>query len=142
MTYVYVHGGQIAAIGELDAAMRLDDHSFISAPVLPKELLEEAGWFLVADVTMPAESLTHRHIVRYELVDGVPVMVWDAVPKGTEEVNGGTLRQRAVDAMEDNRTFINTASPSNAQAVAQVKDLSRQMNGVIRLVLHKLDGTD
>lgn len=60
----------------------------------------------------------------------------------TEEVNGDTIRQAAVAALAANKTFVALASPSNAQNAAQVKALTRQMNGLIRLILGQLDATD
>jgi hypothetical protein len=56
--------------------------------------------------------------------------------------NSTTLRQQADAALATNRTFIAIASPTNAQNAAQIKALSRQNNGIIRLVIDKLDGTD
>lgn len=58
------------------------------------------------------------------------------------DTNGQALRSRASTALGDNRTFLNLASPTNAQTLAQVKALTKQMNGLIRLTLNKLDGTD
>ncbi len=43
-----------------------------------------------------------------------------------------TLRQNATTAVSNNTTFLGIASPTNAQAVAQVQALTTQMNQVIR----------
>lgn len=64
------------------------------------------------------------------------------IPPKAERVNERTIRSQANTALVNNRTYIAIASPSAAQTTAQVKDLSRQVNGLIRLVLNKLDGTD
>lgn len=56
--------------------------------------------------------------------------------------NSVTLRQQAAAALAGNRTYVALASPTNAQTTAQVKALSRQVNGVIRLLLGQFDGTD
>lgn len=58
------------------------------------------------------------------------------------EDNAATIRQQAQQALAGNRTYATLASPTNAQTVAQVKALSRQQNGLIRLLLGALDGTD
>lgn len=58
-----------------------------------------------------------------------------------EQANRTTLEQQAVGALDTNRTFLAIASPTNAQIVAQVKALTRQNNGFIRLILGRLDGT-
>lgn len=59
-----------------------------------------------------------------------------------EQDNEETIRAAAKDALAVNKAFVALASPSNAQVVAQVKAVSRQMNGLIRLVNNQLDGTD
>lgn len=56
--------------------------------------------------------------------------------------NESTIRQRADAALQANRDFLALASPTNAQTLAQVKALTRQNNGLIRLILNRLDGTD
>ena len=56
--------------------------------------------------------------------------------------NQRALRQAAQQALTTNRAFISNASPSNAQTVAEVKALARQVNALIRLELNQLDGTD
>jgi hypothetical protein len=56
--------------------------------------------------------------------------------------NEETIRDRAAQALATNRTYIALANPTTAQNTAQVKALSRQMNGVVRLLLGLLDGTD
>lgn len=57
-------------------------------------------------------------------------------------VNADTIRARAVQALADNRTYIAIASPSAAQSTAQVKALTKQVDGLIRLVLGVFDATD
>lgn len=58
-----------------------------------------------------------------------------------ETTRAEALRQRAHDALQSNRDFI--ASTPDATAVRnQVKKLSGQQNGIIRLLLNELDGTD
>lgn len=61
---------------------------------------------------------------------------------GTPDANQLTLQQQARTAMVNNRTYTALASPTNAQQTAQVKALTQQMNGVIRLLLGQLDATN
>jgi hypothetical protein len=61
---------------------------------------------------------------------------------GTPTANWQTIVQQASTALTTNRTFLAVQSPTTAQAVAQVQALSRQMNGVIRLLLQQFDGTN
>ena len=56
--------------------------------------------------------------------------------------NRQTIEASARSALTANRTYVALASPTNAQNAAQVKALTRQINGVIRLLLNALDGTD
>lgn len=55
--------------------------------------------------------------------------------------NAGTLEAKAQTALTNNATFLGLASPTNAQAVAQVQALTRQVNALIRLALGLLDST-
>jgi hypothetical protein len=61
---------------------------------------------------------------------------------GTTPANQQSLYQQAAAALATNRTYVALASPTAAQTAAQVKALSRQNNGLIRLLLGLLDGTD
>jgi hypothetical protein len=63
-------------------------------------------------------------------------------PPDPSETVRTTLQQQAAAAMEANRTWLAVAAPTNAQTLAQVRALTRQMNGAIRLLLNQLDGTD
>lgn len=56
--------------------------------------------------------------------------------------NRDAIEQAARQALATNRTYVALASPSAAQTAAEVKALARQNNGVIRLLLGLLDGTD
>lgn len=59
-----------------------------------------------------------------------------------EESNKRTIESQAVTALTSNRAYLDIVGPSQAEAVAQVADLTQQMNGVIRLLLNRLDATD
>lgn len=64
------------------------------------------------------------------------------VAQETQDGNDRTLRDRAATALDTNRSFLTLGNPSNAQTLAQVRALTRQNNGLIRLVIGRLDGTD
>ena len=53
-----------------------------------------------------------------------------------------SIEAKALLALQTNRNFIALTAPTNAQTLAEVKALARQNNGIIRLLLNKLDGTD
>ncbi len=59
-----------------------------------------------------------------------------------EADNVDTIMASARSALAANRTYVALASPTTAQTTAQVKQLSRQMNGLIRVLLGAFDGTD
>lgn len=62
--------------------------------------------------------------------------------EGSRTTNGEAIRSNALTALTSNRNLLGIASPTSAQNAAQVKALTRQVNGLIRLALDKLDGTD
>lgn len=59
----------------------------------------------------------------------------------TASNNFATVRTAATNAIASNQTFLGIASPTNAQAVAQIQALTRQVNALIRLVLNELSST-
>jgi len=52
------------------------------------------------------------------------------------------LRDRAQAALERNAEFLALPSPTGAQSIAQVRALTRQTNGLIRLLLGLLNSTE
>lgn len=56
-------------------------------------------------------------------------------------LNQSTLQQKAQQALNTNATFQAIASPTNAQIAAQVQVLTKENNGIIRLLLGALDST-
>jgi hypothetical protein len=57
---------------------------------------------------------------------------------GTPQSNYLQLQQRAAAALAANATFMAIASPTQAQSVAQVKALTRQVNALLRIQLNAL----
>lgn len=55
--------------------------------------------------------------------------------------NLAALQAKAQTALTNNATFQAIASPTNAQNAAQVQALTRQCNGIIRLLLNLTDTT-
>lgn len=74
--------------------------------------------------------------------DGVETARQVTYEVSTEQVNDETIRSQALSALVANKTFVGLASPSTAQNAAQIKALTRQVNGIIRLVLGALDAAD
>lgn len=59
-----------------------------------------------------------------------------------EQDNQDAIRAAAAQALASNRQYVGLSSPTAAQTAAQVKALTRQQNGLIRLLLGQLDNTD
>lgn len=59
----------------------------------------------------------------------------------TAATNERTLRERAGTALAGNATFLAIGSPTNAQTLAQVRALTRQVNALIRLEIRALSET-
>ncbi len=51
-----------------------------------------------------------------------------------------TLRTQAASGLADNATFLALTAPTNAQTLAQVKALTRQMDSLARLMLNQTEG--
>lgn len=58
-----------------------------------------------------------------------------------EQTNRLSIEDLALKALATNKAYINS-TPTAAQTTAEVKALARQVNGIIRLLLNKLDATD
>lgn len=67
--------------------------------------------------------------------------VWSAPTPSPNGTNLQTLRSKAQTALSNNQTFLGIASPTNAQAVAQVQALTKQVDTLIRLVCGQLNST-
>lgn len=111
--------------------------------------LAECGWFKVVAVTRPADTATTTTDRSITMQAGKPTETWTVRNKTQAELdlerdqtNSTTIRNQANAALDNNRTYLAIATPTNAQVVAQVRSLTQQMNGVIRLILGKLDGTN
>jgi hypothetical protein len=80
--------------------------------------------------------------VKHQTYDGNGNLVSEEDVEVPAEVsNRDGIEAAARGALAANRAFV-ASTPTTAQATAQVKALSRQVNGIIRLLLGQLDGTD
>lgn len=77
------------------------------------------------------------------LVDAHPGLVSELQALNeTKASNESTLRAQAKAAYAGNKTFLDLQSPTNVQVLAQVKFLTRQMQGMIRLVNQEFDSVE
>jgi hypothetical protein len=150
--YALVVDGEIRSVGGLPrAARRLDTGEWVLGF---NEYADEAtrvacGYVRVVDAVKPTDTDTVTFVRSLELVDGVPTVVWserefdkDEIAGKRVQANGDAIRSQAALAVEANKTFLGLASPTNAQIVAQVRSLTRQSNGLVRLNLNLLDEVD
>jgi len=142
MTYAHITDNAITAVGRLPKAADANGQWIELTP----ENAHLAGWFEVVDTPRPADTPTTTHDRSVELVNGTPTVVWtprdwtvDEFTARTAEANSTTIRTQAETAMAGNTTFLALATPTNAQTLAQVKALTRQNQGLIRLALGKFD---
>lgn len=56
--------------------------------------------------------------------------------------NDNAIRQDARAALALNRAYVALDAPTAARTMAQTKAHARQINGIIRLLLNELEGTD
>lgn len=149
--YAQVTANEVTTTGRLPAsARRLDTREWVMGlDSAPTALVEACGWFEVVDTPRPADDQTTTYDRSITVVKGVPTVTWTARPKtapelaaDTQSTNRATIQQQATQALDTNRTFLALASPTNAQTLAQVKALTRQNQGLIRLLLNQLDATN
>lgn len=74
-------------------------------------------------------------------VDGVEVDAYQ-VEIPDDVVNRRSIEAQAAIALANNAAYLAIRAPTQAQAIAQVEALTRQVNKLIRLVLNRLDDTE
>lgn len=132
------------------SARRLDTQEWVMGlATAPTDLQQACGYFPVTDVPRPADTATDTFDRSVQLVNGTPTVVWtqrpmtaDELANSTAQTNRTTIQQQAKNALANNRTFLGIATPNNAQALAQIQALTRQNQGIIRLLLNQLDATN
>lgn len=63
-------------------------------------------------------------------------------PQPKAVINEGALRVKAMAALNTNLAYLAITGPTQAQAIAQIAMLTRQVNAIIRLTQGLLDVTD
>ena len=111
--------------------------------------LAALGWLPVNETARPPDTALTTFDRSVELVNGEPTEVWTERNKTTEELaddtyesNRSSIETKALAALTANNDYLAIASPSNAEVLAQVRVITRECNGLIRLVLNQLDSDD
>ncbi len=149
--YAQVTDNAVTSVGGLpNSARRLDTQEWVMGlATAPTDLQHACGWYEIVDVTRPAEDATTTYD-RSVTWDGTNATVtWTARPKtqaeldaDTQTTNRTTIQTQAKTALANNRTYLAIATPTTAQMRAQIDALTRQHQGMIRLLLGQLDGTN
>jgi len=86
--FALVTDDTIQAVGRLPrSARRLDTGQWIlGLPDAPVDLQQACGWYEVTDADRPDETETTTHDRTFELVDGIPTVVWTERPLTDEEL--------------------------------------------------------
>ena len=143
--WAHVAAGVITAWGDLpslwwDGARQWDLRD--PANIAP------AGWVEVIETTRPDDTATTTTEETVQLVAGVPTRVWTARAKTQAEIDGATIANnesdlvaKAKSALATNAAFLALSAPTNAQTLAQVKALTREVSALIRLGTRELLST-
>lgn len=89
-------------------------------------------------VNMPNYTITRT----WSAAGYADTFAWKPGAEPGTEINRRTVIDQAAAALQANRTYVALASPTNAQNLAQIRALSRQMNGLIRHLLGDFSGSD
>jgi len=97
----------------------------------------------VERVEVSYSKRTYRRMARDEsgqmaVVEERSLTDQEIADKRTDE-GAKAASQRIREAIAGNKAFLDLASPTNAQAVAQVRALTRQMTALLRLQLRDFD---
>ena len=111
--------------------------------------LAATGWLPADETPRPADTAVATSDMSWTILNGRAVQTWTVRPKSAAELandtratNNTDLRTKAQNALAANSTYLAIVSPTNAQNVAQVQRLTREVSALIRLEISALDSTD
>lgn len=112
----------------------LTDHGITTVPVQADTPEELAAFLAGQEGTVSA----------IELVNTAEVAGDGTIPPSfiDRQANRAELIAKSEQALSINKTFLALAAPTNAQALAQIQMLTRECDGLIRLLIGKLDLTE
>ena len=80
--------------------------------------------------------------IRHQVWDNGVLVSETTTAKPSEMYVHELILEQAGDAINANTTFMEIASPTNAQVLAQVRALTRQNTKIIRLLLQRFDAAE
>lgn len=107
-------------------------------------LFDDTGVLYLLQTVAPGPGATYVDITN---VNPQPNVGWTTADGGATWVppgagsylgNQASLFGKAQTALSNNIAFLNITNPSNAQAIAQIQALTRQVNALIRLAVGDL----
>jgi len=99
----------------------------------------------VIEIDAVTGEVIHRDFTAEEIAQRNADMAAAAIQAAADALTSGnkaTIESRAMTALTTNRDFLALASPTNAEALAQIKALTHQNVAIIRLLLGALEGVD
>ena len=99
----------------------------------------------VVTINAATGEIIERDFTPEELAQRQTDQAAHAIRQAAQDILDGnrtTLQDRALTSLQGNRDFLALAAPTQADALAQVKDLTRQNTALIRLLLNLLEATD
>lgn len=115
------------------AIQRFDNHGANGALLSRTEVERVTGTVVVRTYN---GSLVLQNTRNATAVEAARFTDWETAD--TTETNTADIRTKAATALTNNAAFLAIATPTAAQNAAQAKALTRQVNGLIRLLLGQL----
>lgn len=109
-------------------------------PIDLAQLSTELGGAELTATTTGTQTVIESYVTQTALAAAVAAHI--APDRVALDANEATIRSQAGQALATNGAFLAFNNPTNAQVVAQVKALTRQNNGLIRLALRRFDATN
>ena len=88
------------------------------------------------------KSIESEYIPTQEEIDQRLVSQAQTEQEELKEENRVTLQDRAKLSIHLNKDYLNIEAPTTPQSIQQIKELTRQVSGIIRLVVNELNETD
>lgn len=130
------------------SARRLDTAEWIMGlETAPISLVNACGFYQVVNVAQPVDTSV-RWIRSLVFSNGVVTETWTSRAKTQQETDKDLVDSTRLDIIDKlrvglarSRAYVSNPTPNGAETVAQVKLLSRLLNGLTRVTLDAIDPT-